>query len=102
MLVIFLFLFSPAYAGGIQYNPWYFDLECDTYKIYQDKTNDHIDVYRYDPKTQTYLWFQNLSEYAQHFDYHSEGANKHYIAVTDESGHMLIYKWRNGEFYVWG
>ncbi len=93
-----------------QYNPWYFDLECDAYKVQRD-TNDNVDVYKYNTRTETFEWFQNLSQYAQKIDYFMEGVGKHFVSVTDESGHLEIYKWRypdpsnpadQGGFYLWG
>lgn len=86
-----------------QYNPWYFDLECDSYKTYRNN-EDIVDVYKYNPETQAFEWFQNLSQYAQKIDYFMEGVGKHYVSVTDESGHTEIYKWSydRQEFYLWG
>jgi len=100
-LFCIFFLSLPAHAR-YQPNPWFFDLGCETFKIFRDKTNDHIDLFHYNPETKTYDWFQNLSNNAHAFDYQMEGPDLHFISVTHESGHMFVYKWRNGTFYVWG
>jgi hypothetical protein len=109
-LLFALILSSNSIACLANYNPWYFDLDCDTYMV-QRSSQDRVDVFKYNPRTQAYEWFQNLSEYAQKIDYFMEGFGKHHISVTDESGHLEIYKWRypdpndpndQGEFYLWG
>jgi hypothetical protein len=102
IFLICIFCLPFSLQAGYQPNPWYFDLGCETFKIYRDKSNDHIDLFRYNPETRNYDWFQNLSNNAQKFDYHMEGLDLHFISVTHESGHMLVYKWKNGSFYVWG
>jgi len=84
-----------------QYNPWFFDLGCDSYKVLRD-ASDSVDVYLYNASTHTFDWFQNLSTYAQKIDYFMEDVGKHFVSVTDESGHTVIYKWRGDKFYRWG
>lgn len=100
--LVFIFFYCASQTLCAQTNPLYFDLNCEHFKIFRDKSNDHIDLFLYDLETKQYEWFQNLSQYAQKFDYHSEGIDLHFISVTDESGHMRVYKWRKGEFYIWG
>lgn len=100
--LFFLISFFHSASGAGQINPWYFDLGCESFKIFRDKSNDHVDLFKYNPNMKNYEWFQGLSNYAQKFDYHMEGPELHFISVTDESGHMVVYKWREGEFYVWG
>lgn len=112
LCLAFLFSFHTSFAAPppapLQYNPWFFDLGCDSYKVFRD-ANDVVDVYIFNRATKSFEWFQNLSQYAQKVDYFMEGVDRHYISVTDESGHTVIYKWRAprtasevGQFYKWG
>lgn len=109
LLLPFLLCFSLAQSASAQtrapswpwYNPWFFDMGCESYKVFRNE-HDSVDIYRYNRQTDNFEWFQNLSKYAQKIDYFMEDVDKHFVSVTDESGHTVIYKWKGEQFQKWG
>ena len=114
-LVLFLSVCLPFSAFAAKY-PTYFVIDNGgIFKVVSEE-NDEVTAYIYtgqwcngiDPNCQwsneNFVFFQNLSHYAQKIDYFMEGPGKHYVSVTDESGHTVIYKWnyQTHKFKYWG
>lgn len=103
---VLLFLFSFGVAQAQLQQPVYFEIDCHTYKVVSE--NDVVTAYRYNKQLQSFEYFQHFSNYAQKIDYSMSSVGQHYLGVTDESGHLVVYLWDYGDtqtpakFVYWG
>ncbi|HLF67502.1 MAG TPA: hypothetical protein VI522_07785 [Gammaproteobacteria bacterium] len=103
---VFLFLFGFGIAHASAHRAVYFEIDCHTYKVATE--NDVVSAYRYNKPLQKFEYFQHLSDYAQKIDYSMRTVGAHFLGVTDESGHLVVYRWDYGDeqtpaqFVYWG